>query len=165
MLFLELQNNYMKKILLLFCVLVVSSYATAQTLSPEVITTSGTSMSNGTTTLDWTLGEPATATLDNSTNLLSQGFHQPSIVVTAIADAATLNDVKVFPNPTIDVVQIQFTSTQKNTLVELYSIEGKLLEKQTVNSQTVEVKMTTYPAGTYYLRINNSDTHQLVKSN
>jgi hypothetical protein len=155
----------MKKILLLFCVLVVSSYATAQTLSPEVISTSGTSMSNGTTTLDWTLGEPATATLDNSSNMLSQGFHQPSIVVTAIADAATLNEVKVFPNPTIDVVQIQFTTNQKNTLVELYSVEGKLLEKHSVNSQTVEMNMSTYPAGTYFLRINNSDTHQLVKSN
>ena len=155
----------MKKILLLFFVSVVSSYATAQTLSPEVISTSGTSMSNGTTTLDWTLGEPATATLDNSSNMLSQGFHQPSIVVTAIADAATLNEVKVFPNPTIDVVQIQFTTNQKNTLVELYSLEGKLLEKQSVNSQKVEMNMSTYPAGTYFLRINNSDTHQLVKSN
>lgn len=154
----------MKKILLLFCVLVVSSYATAQTLSPEVISTSGTSMSNGTTTLDWTLGEPATATLDNSSNMLSQGFHQPTIVVTAIADAAILNDVKVFPNPTIDVVQIQFTTNQKNTLVELYSLEGKLLEKHSVNSQTVEMNLSTYPAGTYFLRINNSDTHQLVKS-
>ena len=155
----------MKKLLLLFCVLVVSSYATAQTLSPEVISTSGTSMSNGTTTLDWTLGEPATATFDNSSNLLSQGFHQPSIIVTTIADAATLNEVKVFPNPTIDVVQIQFTTNQKHTLVELYSLEGKLLEKHSVNSQALEMNMSTYPAGTYFLRINNSDTHQLVKSN
>jgi hypothetical protein len=155
----------MKKLLLLFCVFVVSNYATAQTLSPEVISTSGTSMSNGTTTLDWTLGEPATATLDNSSNMLSQGFHQPSIVVTAIADAATLNEVKVFPNPTIDVVQIQFITNQKNTLVELYSVDGKLLEKQSVNSQTAEMNMSAYPAGTYFLRINNSDTHQLVKSN
>jgi hypothetical protein len=155
----------MKKTLLLFFVSVVSSYATAQTLSPEVISTSGTSMSNGTTTLDWTLGEPATATLDNSSNMLSQGFHQPSIVVTAIADAATLNEVKVFPNPTIDVVQIQFITNQKNTLVELYSVDGKLLEKQSVNSQTAEMNMSAYPAGTYFLRINNSDTHQLVKSN
>jgi hypothetical protein len=142
----------------------VSSYATAQTFSPEVISTSGASMSNGTTTLDWTLGEPATATLDNSSNLLSQGFHQPSIVVTSIADAATLNEVMVFPNPTIDVVQIQFTTNQKSTLVELYSLEGKLLERQSVISLTVEMNMSTYPAGTYFLRINNSDTHQLVKS-
>jgi hypothetical protein len=154
----------MKKILLLFCALVAFNYATAQTLSPEVITTSGTSMSNGTTTLDWTLGEPATATLDNSTNLLSQGFHQPSIVVTTIADAATLNDVKVFPNPTIDVVQIQFTSTQKNTLVEVYSVDGKLLEKHLVNSQALEINMSTYPAGTYLLKINKSETHKLLKS-
>jgi len=154
----------MKKLLLLFCVLVVSSYATAQTLSPEVISTSGTSMSNGSTTLDWTLGEPATATLDNPQNAITQGFHQPTIIVTAIADAATLNNVKVFPNPTIEVVQIQFTANQKNTLVELYSVDGKLLEKHLVNSQALEMNMSTYPAGTYLLKINKSETHKLVKS-
>lgn len=154
----------MKKILLFFCVLVAFNNATAQILSPEVISPSGTSMSNGTTTLDWTLGEPATATLDNPQNAITQGFHQPTIIVTAIADVKILKDVKVFPNPTIDVVQIQFTANQKHTLVELYSVDGKLLEKHSVNSQALEMNMSSYPAGTYFLRINKSETHQLVKS-
>lgn len=144
--------------------LVAFNYATAQTLSPEVISTSGTSMSNGSATLDWTLGEPATATLDNPQNTITQGFHQPTIIVTAIADAKILKDVKVFPNPTVDIVQVQFTVNQKNTMVELYSLEGKLLEKHSVNSQALEINMITYPAGTYFLRINKSETHQLVKS-
>ncbi|MCK6648717.1 MAG: T9SS type A sorting domain-containing protein [Bacteroidia bacterium] len=153
----------MKKNLLFLFLILGCKLSYSQTLSPEVISSSGTSMTDGTTTLEWTLGEPVTATLDNTQNTLSQGFHQTNIFVTNIPNTV-VTGLSVFPNPTIDIVNVQFSSNQKNTVVELYSVEGKLLEKHAVNSRNLELNLSTYPAGSYFLRINDSDTHKLLKS-
>ncbi len=155
----------MKKLIMFLFVVALSKYATSQTLSPEVISSSGSSMSDGTTTLDWTLGETVTSTLDNGTAISTQGFHQPNLIVTSIGNSTANNTVVVFPNPTIDAVQLQFTEIQKNTVVELFSVEGKLLQMQMVNSMNAEFNVSTYAAGTYYFKINGTQTHELIKSN
>ncbi|MBN8694884.1 MAG: T9SS type A sorting domain-containing protein [Bacteroidetes bacterium] len=153
----------MKKIFFSSLILLGAGNSFAQTLSPEVISSAGTSMTDGTTTLEWTMGESVTATLDNTQNMLSQGFHQTYILVTSISNTV-VSGLSVFPNPTINVVNVQFSSDQKNTVVELYSVEGKLLEKHAVNSRSLELDLSAYPAGSYFLRVNNSDTHKLLKS-
>lgn len=50
--------------------------AMAQSISPSVIASSGGSGTVGGVTVDWTVGEVAVTTLDNGTNILTQGFHQ-----------------------------------------------------------------------------------------
>jgi hypothetical protein len=153
----------MKKKVLYFFFFCISKIAFSQTLSPEVISSCGTSMTDGTTTLEWTLGETVTATLDNTQNMLSQGFHQTNVIVTSISNIF-VSGLTVFPNPTINIVNVQFSTDQKNTVVELFSVEGKLLEKHTVNSKYLELNLSNYSAGSYFLRVNNSDTHKLLKS-
>lgn len=153
----------MKKVFFSLLILFGVGNSYSQTLSPEVISSSGKSMTDGTTTIEWTLGESVTATLDNSQNMLSQGFHQTNILVTSIPNTV-VSGLSVFPNPTINIVNVQFSSDQKNTIVELYSVEGKLLEKHVVNSRNLELNLSSYPAGSYFLRVNNSDTHKLLKS-
>ncbi len=158
------QNLIMKKNLLFTFLFLGCKLLFSQSLSPEVISSSGTSMTDGTTTLEWTLGEPVTATLDNTQNILSEGFHQTNILVTNISNAAVVEGLIVFPNPTVNIVNIQFSSDQKNTIVELYSVEGKLLEKHAVNSRNLELNLSAYPAGSYFLRVNDTETHKLLKS-
>ncbi len=154
----------MKKIFFSLLILLGVGNSYSQSLFPEVISSSGTSMTDGTTTLEWTLGEPVTATLDNSQNMLSQGFHQTNILVTNIPNAAVVEGLTVFPNPTVNMVNVQFSTDQKNTVVELYSVDGKLLEKHAVNSKSLELNLSSYPAGSYFLRVNNAETHKLLKS-
>ena len=48
----------------------------AQSLSPTVIASAGGTGTAGGVTLSWTVGETAVQTLDNGTNILTQGFHQ-----------------------------------------------------------------------------------------
>lgn len=48
----------------------------AQSVTPEVVATTGETFSNSTVTLEWTLGEIMTETYPGSI-LLTQGFHQP----------------------------------------------------------------------------------------
>lgn len=70
----------MKKIL--FATLLASMMVNAQSLERQVIGSSGTSFSNATAQLDFTVGELAVSTLSNGSNDLTQGFHQTNLQVT-----------------------------------------------------------------------------------
>jgi hypothetical protein len=68
-------------ILIAFLPIIVS----AQTTSPDVVTSSGAYFSNANASLSWTLGELATETFANGGNILTQGFQQPvSVSITGI---------------------------------------------------------------------------------
>lgn len=149
----------MKRILfslILFCAI---QYSIAQSLSPQIISTSGTSFTNGSDQLDWTLGELATSALTNGNNSLSQGFHQTNLNVTSVDNFDDEYGLTIFPNPAIDLLQIQFEKANENNLIELYSTEGKLLLTQSSNYNTLcQIDMSMYKVGTYLIKINNKNT-------
>jgi hypothetical protein len=49
----------------------------AQSLSPSVIASAGSSFTSAQFSMDYTLGETFVTTLSNGSNILTQGFHQP----------------------------------------------------------------------------------------
>ena len=152
--------------LFLFCLALTE--LKAQTLTPQVLSTAGTSFVNGTNVLDWTLGEPATFTLNNGTNLLTQGFHQNDLLITQVENLDNSFGVTVFPNPTADFVQIQFDKATNNNVIELFSVEGKLLLSETKNATTIsQIDMSKYSNGTYLLKIktvNNNKSYKIIKN-
>ncbi len=155
----------MKKIFITVLICSCEMFAQAQTLTPTVISTAGTSFVNGTNVLDWTLGEPATFTLNNGTNLLTQGFHQNDLLITQVENLDNSFGVNVFPNPTADFVQIQFDKATDNNVIELFSVEGKLLLSETKNATTIsQINMSNYANGTYLLKINKNKTYQIIKN-
>ena len=156
----------MKQTLLLLAVF-FSSTTIAQSISPDVIATAGTTFTDGTSQLDWTLGETTTATFNSGSDMLTQGFHQPELLVTNV-DNIDNTSVSVFPNPTLTFLNVQLTAFE-NTIIELYSIEGKLLETQVASSTNMQIDMTNYSAGTYLLRVNTAkgktSTYKISKTN
>ena len=157
----------MKKIktitLFLFCSALTE--LKAQPLTPTENSTAGTSFVNGTNVLDWTLGEPATFTLNNGINFLAQGFHQNDLLITQVENLDNSFSVTVFPNPTDDFVQIQFDKPTDNNLLELFSVEGKLLLTETKNATTIsQIDISKYANGTYILKVNKSKSYQIIKN-
>lgn len=144
----------MKKILLLFTVL-SSNVTIAQSNSPDVIAAAGTTFTDGTSQLDWTLGETTTAIYSSGSDMLTQGFHQPNLMITAI-NTVENTSVSVYPNPALTFLNVQLTNFE-NTVIELYSIEGKLLTTQLANNNILQMDMTDYSAGNYLLRITSSN--------
>lgn len=57
----------------------------AQSLSPVVIASGGSTYTAGGYSLDFTVGETLTATLSGGSNIVTQGFHQPSSAATTCA--------------------------------------------------------------------------------
>lgn len=70
----------MKKIILFFSVISLSSFA--QTITPQVINTAGGGGTVGSTGVEtyYNIGEPITSTINNSSNTITQGFLQPDIL-------------------------------------------------------------------------------------
>lgn len=62
----------------------------AQSVTPQVVAAGGTHFDNGTISVSWTLGETMTQTFTAGNNSLTQGFHQPEVVLVSINITAFL---------------------------------------------------------------------------
>lgn len=149
----------MKRILFFLILFCAVQYSIAQSLSPQVVSSAGNSFTNGANQLDWTLGESVTSSLTNSSNQLTQGFHQGNLTITSVENFDTAFELTIFPNPAVDLVQIQFEKANENNLIELYTSAGKLLLTQSSGANTLcQVDMSKYESGTYLVKIYNKNT-------
>ena len=84
----------------------------------------------------------------------------PASAVTVTANFETVTHVvetghapslqAVYPNPTNDVVNLQFETASKH-VITLTDLSGKVLLLQEVNDSMVRLDMSCYPAGVYLL--------------
>ncbi len=93
-----------------------------------------------------------------STGRLIAGTHGRSImtypldkILTDLApDMVFAMDVKIYPNPTTDVLNIQMPAAKKPT-IKIFSLDGKQMPTNTNGSNTFTLDVGTFPAGIYYL--------------
>ena len=76
----------MLKKILCFGFLIAASQFNAQTIERQVIGSAGTTLTNGTISLDFTVGELAVSTITNGTTTLTQGFHQGTVALAIRVD-------------------------------------------------------------------------------
>jgi hypothetical protein len=154
------------KQLLFIGIISFSLDAFSQSLQPQVISNGGTSYSNVSGQLDWSIGEAVTATL-SSGNAISQGFHQPDLSVTTGMVADKNDGLSVFPNPTSAVLNITMEKVKDNTVAELYNVEGKMLYSSVVFTG-MQIELGGFSAGTYLLVITENNirtrTYQVIKN-
>lgn len=160
----------MNKLFLCFAACSSINFSLAQSVSPQVISTSGTSYNNGTSQLDWTLGERVTSTYNAGSDIMTQGFHQPNLIITSLNDPETDYSVNIFPNPSTELINLKFKNLKDILTVELFSADGKLLlSKQTDMAAELQFNMLEYSPGIYLLSIKNKESeiksYRIVKSN
>lgn len=141
-------------LLLLLCTLTVSSQ--------EVIASQGNSYSNSSVSIDFTIGEVVIASLSNTGNTLTQGFHQTNLTVLAIDDFDINYQARVFPNPTQDLLQVEIQNFE-GLNYKMYDIQGRQLSQQKIYSINTSINTTPYAKGLYLLVILN-ENNQLLKT-
>lgn len=80
----------------------------------------------------------------------------------------TLEGVQLYPNPAQATVRIESQEWLTEGSLELYSIQGQLLGQFPMEGAHYDLNISSYPAGTYWVRISNgakTATLQLIKSN
>jgi len=65
------------------------------------------------------------------------------------------NQIKIYPNPTRGEVNIKYASNN-NIKYTLYNIEGVLISKGVMNSNTKKISLQSFPSGIYFLKVKNS---------
>lgn len=146
----------MKKLTVIIAVVGVAYGANAQSISPDVVASSGTHFSNGTTQVSWTIGEPVIATHDNGSNIVTQGFHQTLLTVTGIQETeAHLEGVSVYPNPVDYLLNIKFDSNNSNVSAMIFDASGRMITSEQINSGTTQhqLDLSAFSNGTYLLRL------------
>ena len=132
----------------------------------EVISTQGDSYSSGGYTIDFTIGEPVTATVSDGTNELTQGFHQTNWNFLGVEDHVPNYEAVIFPNPTQEVLNIQ-ASAFENVTYTLYDAQGKVVMKDVLSAEQTPIQVSQLAPGSYSLRLNNNTqnlkTFKLVK--
>lgn len=174
-----------KKLFLTVIGLGLMYLGTTQSLSPSVISSSGTVSQGQDIQLEWTLGEPAVQSLRTTRGLITEGFHQPMLKVealqlpehsqgTAISPAIRESlEITIAPNPVQSLLSITIRSDldQQGTIY-LSDLTGRQLQRldTSLYDQTMEWDFSQYPSGLYLLSFYTKDgtrlkTFKVTKAN
>lgn len=132
----------------------------AQSVTPEVISSAGDYFANTNGSVSWTLGEPMGETYVSSNNFLTQGFQQPWDFGTVINGNQPVN-AEVYPNPTTDVVFLQFSNESSGLyIIEIFNPLGQLLKSTAFTataSARTSVSLHDYSDGVYFITVRKND--------
>ena len=131
----------------------------------EVISAAGGNDRTEQTILAWTVGEVATRTLTLPGGLITQGFHQPSLLVlppeSSSGEAAYLPSIAVYPNPTASLLNVAITGkgAADYSILELLDVRGRVISTQQHPDYMPnhQLDLTPLPAASYYLRMARPD--------
>lgn len=135
----------------------------------EVISSNGEAQAAAGVEVSWTVGEVVIDTYIGGSTALTQGFQQTKLTITAVSELLIPGlEIKVFPNPTPDIITIHFSDYVEGSKYWLYDLRGKLLENKLIHSADTEINMAQYASGQYILKLTAKSnraiqTFQIVK--
>lgn len=148
----------MKKHLLTIAAFALFCAARAQTVMPQVVSSSGGSGQNAQGSLDWTIGEAVTATVTDGTSTLTQGFQQPTLVIATSQNEN--NDVMhllVYPNPTADYVTLKLDPSGTQQInYKVYDSAGKLVNEGKATSNQSNISFQNMASGQYTISLTDN---------
>lgn len=148
--------------LLILTLLLCPYLSPAQSVTPNVINTTGYSASSGYYRFDWSVGEMCIIdsyikpgmVLENG--LLHAGTEIP--ISANIVDFFAKGDIVIFPNPAYAFTEVNFTLPQPGIVnLKLTDLTGKLVYSKQFEYNGAgliqRLDVLRYPAGTYFLHV------------
>jgi hypothetical protein len=141
----------MKVFLLLFIMICFYSQLSAQ----QVIATSGTTLSNASGSISFTLGEGVAQTLSKGDKVLTQGFQQSSIAVSLVSEVKDLGyHITAYPNPARDFVKLNIENDNLDGFEYLlFNLTGQLVKREAIQNTITDIPMNYLTAGSYILKV------------
>lgn len=129
--------------------------------SQAVVATTGGEGKAGNTTVSYTVGEPIASTIQNDSAVLTQGFHQPTYVTTAIKEAFLPGTITVFPNPTTAMLQVELKEMDLDNLVlVLHDAKGSSIAGAAPKANFWQTDLSGLAGGAYWLTVTDTKTNQ-----
>lgn len=149
----------MKKLCLTFFSYLILKLIAAQAVSPQVIATSGGFATGANLSVSYTVGESVVTTASGGSNILTQGFQQPSDIISGLLDIEKQNvgTLSLYPVPATTQLWFGYQFNQTGKIeVRIYNVLGQplnyTLTENYDNGKVVhQLSCNTYPAGNYLL--------------
>ena len=158
----------MNKILILFCVLMTSIGAYAQ----SAVSASGGESSGSGGSASYTIGQTFYSANDEQSGQVSEGVQQAYEIydVTEVQNPIELGiSLSAFPNPTSDFLTLHIDGDYIDGLdCTMYDISGKEIMEWQISSSETSIDMQSLPPATYFVRVtkekNEVKTFKIVKN-
>jgi len=146
---------------IILAILLLSLKGFSQTISKQVISPSGATFENGNNKLSYTSGELAVGamTSEDGSMQLGNGYYPSLNLSTLNIETLELQfKVKVFPNPTKELIYITHP-TEQFFEVSITDISGKQT-LQTAHQKQQPLSIQTLTTGTYFVTVTTKDSKQ-----
>ncbi len=166
----------MKKIFtLILSLALVQAFGQTPAIVMQVVASAGGTQTNGSITIDWTLGEPVIGNVSGGSIILTQGFQQGNLLGTDIPENPEdfNSSFRMFPNPANDKVQfiVDNKDAKGDFMVDVFDITGRKVLSQKLGQyvplETVSLPVSSLKAGVYLVKVTvggyNTGLTKLVK--
>jgi len=146
---------------IILAILLLSLKGFSQTISKQVISPSGATFENGNNKLSYTSGELAVGamTSEDGSMQLGNGYYPSLNLSTLNIETPELQfKVKVFPNPTKELIYITHP-TEQFFEVSITDISGKQT-LQTAHQKQQPLSIQSLTTGTYFVTVTTKDSKQ-----
>lgn len=146
----------MKKLLLL---LLLTSFASAQSISKKVIGAAGKTQSNSNLKISYTVGEPVVGLMTAGGNQLGNGYYPALNLQTLSVEDNTLDvKLRVYPNPTSQSLYV--SHPELNSFgITIVDLNGKQLYSGTISKEE-PLDVSNFSQGMYLVTIENTTSHK-----
>jgi hypothetical protein len=159
--------NKFKTVFFPLVFLMVPYAVCSQSIAPQSVNSSGTKMNQANGSLSFTVGELVVLSqIDSLGNTLNGGFTSGATLTTVgiqESDARVL-DVKVFPNPISNLINIQIDyCVIDQIVVSISDLQGKEVYNGTYAgiSNVIGINVASFSIGTYVLSLKKIDNQLL----
>lgn len=140
-------------------VLLVASMGYSQSISKQVVGTSGKTLTNSNLKLSYTVGEPVVGLMTAGGNQLGNGYY-PGLNLQALSvqDNALDVQLKMYPNPTSQSLYV--SHPEMNSFgITIVDLNGKQLYIGSINKDE-PLDVSNYTQGMYMVTIENTTTNK-----
>ena len=144
----------MNKLLFIF---LLTATGFSQTISKQVIGTSGKTLTNSNLKLSYTVGEPVVGLMTAGDNQLSNGYYPAMNIKTLTVEDKSLDvQVKVYPNPTSQLLCVSYPELN-SFAIQITDLNGKQIYSGTIGKNH-PLNVSHYTQGIYLVTIENKET-------
>jgi len=153
------------------CIVLLFVLCTSHLCAQQVISTCGASFSDGTKSIDWTLGEMVIETMETNSEIITHGLHQTRLEVSTSEDHFPQSDfIMVYPNPAHDFIYLHLTGKDlKGMKYALYNATGSLLLEGTIEEEIKKISFIPLPPAVYFIKMIKGEqlihTFKIIKTN
>ena len=84
------------------------------------------------------------------------------IIYTVNVDEINTSDVRIYPNPAKDFIKLSAISCQ-HSVIKIYNYLGMLMDEIGFDSDEMEINISDYNPGVYFINIKSEDGTQVAK--